>query len=352
MAKRKRHSYVDRAAAAEASQWLERLPNASAAEREEFTEWLRRSPVHVRELLLSGFVDDALSRFDSERKLPTTPRDADSNVVPLMDRMPPSDGSPGRSKGQWWRWISGIAAALTAVVVALLYFARGPNTETYATGIGEQRTIALADGSVVTLNVKTELDIDFSPQWRDIHLRSGQALFTVAHDSSRPFRVHVDGTTVQAVGTKFDVRRAGARTLVYVLEGRVRIEQPELAALPVSPVHSPSLPPVEITPGESVTIRQDGEVDPAARVDVSAMSAWRSRRLVFEERPLAEIADEFSAYVRSPTLTVEDAELRARLYTGSFDADRLDSFIDYLARDPSLQLERHGDRIIVRPAKP
>lgn len=349
MVKQRRHSHLDRAAAAEASEWLERLPNATPAEREQFAEWLRQSPVHVRELLLNDFVDDALSRFDSERKLPINLSASDSNVVALTDRMPASDAAPPRRRGRW-HWISGIAAAVTAVAVTLLYFVWSPNAETYATGVGEQRTIALADGSLVALNVKTELDVDFTPQWRDIHLRSGQALFTVAHDSTRPFRVHVNGTTVNAVGTKFDVRLAGTRTLVYVVEGRVRIEQPELAALTVSLLQSPRLPPVELTPGESAAIRQDGEVDPTAKVNVKIMSGWQSRRLVFEERSLTEIADEFSSYVRSPTLTVEGPELRARLYTGSFEADRLESFIAYLERDPSLEIVRDGDRVVVRPA--
>lgn len=348
MAKHRHHSHVNRAAAAEASQWLERLPEATPAERQQFADWLRQSPVHVRELLLGDFVDDALSRFDSECELPITLSASDSNVIPLTDRMPRSEDSAPRRTSRW-RWISGLAAALGAVAVALLLAVWSPKLETYATGVGEQRTIALADGSVVTLNVMTQLDVDFTPQWRDIHLLSGQALFTVAHDPSRPFRVHVNGTTVNAVGTKFDVRRAGARTLVYVVEGRVRIEHPKLAALTVSPVPAPNVP-VELTPGESAAIRWGGEVDPTAKVSEKAISAWQSRRLVFEERPLTEIADEFSAYVRSPTLIVEGAELQARLYTGSFGADRLDTFIDYLQLDPSLEIVREGDRVMVRPA--
>jgi transmembrane sensor len=236
------------------------------------------------------------------------------------------------------------------VAIALLYFVPAHDANRYATGIGEQRTVALADGSVVTLNVATELDVEFTPQWRDIHLRSGQALFTVAHDSSRPFRVHVDETIVKAIGTKFDVRRAGGGTLVYVVEGRVRIEPPELAALDDPSMRTPRLAAFDLTPGEGTTIRQDGHVDPTARINLKAMSAWQSRRLVFEERSLGDIATEFGSYVRAPKLIVEGAELRARLYTGSFDADRLDSFIDYLQRDASVEILRDGDRVIVRPA--
>ena len=349
MVKQRTHSHVDRAAAAAANQWLERLPTATPAENEEFAAWLKQSPLHVRELLLGDFIDDALSRFDSERKLSVTLPPNDSNVVPLGER-PPGETSPAPRPRPWRTWLGGVAAMLATVAVTLFYFGFNAGSPTYVTGIGEQRTVSLADGSLVALNVKTSLTVAFTAQWRDIHLQSGQALFTVAHDTSRPFRVHVNGTTVKAVGTKFDVRREGARAVVYVVEGRVRIEPPELASVSVTPMQSPRLAPVELAPGESAAIRQDGEVDPNAALNVKALSAWQDRRLVFEERPLSEIAAEFATYVRSPTLAVEGDDVRRRLYTGSFDADRLDNFISYLERDPSLAVVRDGERVIVRSA--
>jgi ferric-dicitrate binding protein FerR (iron transport regulator) len=102
--------------------------------------------------------------------------------------------------------------------------------------------------------------------------------------------------------------------------------------------------------GQGATVRQDGEITPPADVNLIAATAWQERRLIFEDRRLADIADEFAAYVRSPRLVVEGTELSGRLYTGSFDADRPDSFIDYLQRDASIEIVRSEDRVIIRQA--
>ncbi len=79
--------------------------------------------------------------------------------------------------------------------------------QTYATGIGEQRSIVLADGSTVDLNSRSKIRIRFSSERRGVELIEGQALFKVAKDHARPFVVDSDGTRVRAVGTQFDVYR-------------------------------------------------------------------------------------------------------------------------------------------------
>src|SRR3546814_5131662 len=57
----------------------------------------------------------------------------------------------------------------------------------YRTGIGEQRTFELADGSKVTLNTATEIRVDYRARERIVRLVRGQALFDVAHAPDRPF---------------------------------------------------------------------------------------------------------------------------------------------------------------------
>ncbi|WP_116808520.1 FecR family protein [Steroidobacter cummioxidans] len=338
MAKSKHHSQHDRLVAAEAGRWLERLPTASSAERQQFIAWLKQSPHNVRELLLSHVIDDGLSRIDPQRKLSTELHTGGSNVVEFSELRSPVERTTPKTSRRW-HWIAAAAATVAAVAATLLYLVQD-GTHTYQTGVGEQLTVALNDGSVVSLNVKTKLEVSLEPKARNIRMVSGQALFTVAHDSTRPFRVFADGSAVNAVGTKFDVHRTSERTEVYVVEGRVNIEHPQ--------AQTARLSNVQLTPGQGVTIHSDGAVGPPTKVDIAALSAWQNRRIVFEERSLAEIAEQFSAYVRSPTLVIEGDELRGRLYTGSFDADRVETFISYLQRDRSLTIERQGTRVIVR----
>ncbi len=89
--------------------------------------------------------------------------------------------------------------------------------------IGEQRSIALADGSTLELNSRSKVRVRYSEHERALELLEGQALFRVAKDTSRPFIVSCDGTRVRAVGTQFDVNKKRGGTVVTVVEGQVSV---------------------------------------------------------------------------------------------------------------------------------
>src|SRR4029077_5426176 len=77
----------------------------------------------------------------------------------------------------------------------------------YATALGEQRSLALSDGSTVQLDSLSKIRIRYGEHDRPVVLLQGQALFHVAKDTTRPFIVDIGQTRVRAVGTQFDVYR-------------------------------------------------------------------------------------------------------------------------------------------------
>ena len=82
-----------------------------------------------------------------------------------------------------------------------------------------------ADGSVVELNTDTEITVSLNDSSRD-QSALGEAFFTVASDSERPFTVFVAGATVRAVGTAFNIFRSSEQSaIVSVTEGIVRVEE-------------------------------------------------------------------------------------------------------------------------------
>ena len=93
----------------------------------------------------------------------------------------------------------------------------------FATGVGETRPVALADGSRILLDTRSRLRVDFTAGARDVELLEGQAHFEVAKDTHRPFRVRTRSAEVVAVGTMFDVATLPARTTVTLIEGRVNV---------------------------------------------------------------------------------------------------------------------------------
>jgi len=111
------------------------------------------------------------------------------------------------SKGWFTDWRRLAIAASIAVLTILggaLGLLKFPSP-IYATALGEQRSVRFEDGSTVELNSRSKIRVKYSKQERDVELIEGQALFHVAHDTSRPFIVAVGATRVRAVGTEFDV---------------------------------------------------------------------------------------------------------------------------------------------------
>ena len=93
----------------------------------------------------------------------------------------------------------------------------------YATAVGQQTTTVLPDGSQIILNTNSQIRVKYGDQYRQVHLLQGEALFTVAKNSSRPFRVYAGSGQIQAIGTAFSVYLKGPVVQVTVTEGRVAL---------------------------------------------------------------------------------------------------------------------------------
>ena len=102
----------------------------------------------------------------------------------------------------------------------------------YVTAIGEQKTITLADNSVVQLNTNSRLSVDYNDKLRGIHLIEGEAHFQVAHNPDLPFEVYTGTGVVRAVGTSFSVYIKHKQVEVVVDQGIVEIDTMPAPALP------------------------------------------------------------------------------------------------------------------------
>jgi transmembrane sensor len=265
------------------------------------------------------------------------------------------------------RWL----ALVASVVILLAGLAAGWSQygrATYSTGVGEQRSIAMRDGSTVELNSQSRVRIRLDDKQRTIELLRGQALFRVAKDSARPFVVRADNTAVRAVGTVFDVYRKNVGTIVTVVEGRVSVI-PEKMVVPATRIEDrpdqsrtrEANPVQQIIPRESVD-RRPGELllsageqlvvsratsaDPK-RVNVSAATAWTRRELVFEFAPLTEVAAEFNRY-NERKLVVESEKLRAFKISAVFRSTDSGSLVRYLEKMSGVRIEESEDTVRIR----
>lgn len=189
---------------------------------------------------------------------------------------------------------------------------------------------------MITLNADSLIKVRLEEASREIDLRRGEALFKVAHDPSRPFRVHTRVGFVQAVGTQFNVDdRVNGDTRVSVLEGKVRAV-------------SSSGKELVLSAGEEADIRRDGSISPREHPIVSNTVAWRQHRLVFDNATLEEMATEFNRYNQSVRLRVEGLEGARHRFDGSFEATDPQSFIEMLSKEPDLAIERGVGEVVIR----
>jgi transmembrane sensor len=78
------------------------------------------------------------------------------------------------------------------------------------------------------------------------------------------------------------------------------------------------------------------------RANVAAATAWTQRKLIFEHRPLGEVAEEFNRY-NHQAIDIRSPELRSQEVTGVFQANDPDSFVTFLAKIPDVNIERSAD---------
>jgi len=334
---RSRNPRIQAEVRAEAIEWLiafsEKEVNAEALRR--FNEWLRTSPEHVATYLrVAAFWQDA-DRIEPKhvRDIERLVRDAaaESNVYSLEARVAPR---PALDRPLRWFARPGFAAMALLLGVATLAVLWNTlfKAPTYATSVGELRTITLEDGSVVTLNAYSRITLSFTRTERLIELTEGQALFRVTKDPARPFIVQSNDAKVTAVGTQFDVNRKSSGTVVTVLEGRVSVAAPAEKSTPgrlTSPMLVSAGEQAIVTPAQASKHR---EPQPAN------VAAWTTGLLVFDSEPLREVARAFNRQ-NAKQLVIEDPELQELEISGVFPTAAEGSLTRFLH-------ERFGVRVV------
>jgi len=242
-------------------------------------------------------------------------------------------GRPVLARFSSWRMAAALVltCGLGAALAPTLGWQQGVR---HATAIGENRTIALADGSRLTLNTATRLRTAPGAA-RKVWLDSGEAWFDIAHDPAHPFVVEAGNSRVTVLGTRFTVRRDGPSTTVLVEQGRVRVTG--------SGERGES---VELTRHQEATASA-GRIVLAEHTDAQLEQrlAWREGRIVFDGATLAEAVAEFNRY-NERKLVVNDAQAAALRIGGSFAPTNVDGFVRLLEQGFGLQARR-GSRDIV-----
>ena len=327
---------------AEAVDWFLRLQKSSAAgsDRQSFSEWLLRSTAHVEEYLRVS-CSWHLVNLGAEGDLETAALVAEAkkhhetdNVVPLPSRFGRRSPPAGSAAVFFARPWPALAASLVAGIAVWAIYLGWHSPVTFQTVVGEQRSFALQDGSIVFLNTNSKVRVGWLPAQRHIELVRGEARFKVAKDARRPFIVATATAAVRAVGTVFNVRAEPFSTQVAVLEGQVDVTKEASIAIP-------SVAPVRLGAGERAAVSSLG-IQTDTGPPIESVMAWTERRLVFRDQPLDVVVHEFNRY-RTHPLILDDPALAALRISGVFDLNDTESLVAYLGTYETVRVARASD---------
>ena len=352
--------------AARATAWLIRLDRAGSPELwEELQQWLDSHPRHRAEFIRQR---TAWNRCDQLKLLRPADGTIDAELLSGIElveppevaqaagtQRPPGKAATAPSRGgrragvdlSRRGWLAAAAVTGLAILGAwALAFRDG--SQTYITAIGGRQQITLSDGSEVELNTDSMMRVRINNGRRDVVLIRGEALFHVAHDTSRPFLVTAAATLVRAVGTAFSVRiRADNSVDVVVTEGRVAVgsPRPDTAGEP------------ELTPSAAAVAAGEAAAVSRGRLTSRHLSAEELARklawtdpagphLSFWGETLSEVVGEFNRYnVRH--LSIADPQIQQIRFGGNFKASDLDGFVETLKAFHVIA-QNPGDPIEVR----
>lgn len=331
--------------------WLVRLraDNLSEDEMDEFAHWLAEDCLHSEAFAYAeDLFDDMVCAAASVTSPVCEVVDKAADVVNVVT-LPRALANPVQnqfSKSAMRRkiWLP-ITLAMAAVWLFSLILVMPENSHPldrllsdYHTVTGELREIQLADGSRILLNTNSAVSVNYDNSKRQITLRHGQARFTVAKDSLRPFEVRVDDLNVTALGTVFEIYRPDTDEIsVTVQQHAVRIDiQPDQQSSQL-----PGVAAVSVHEGQRLRYQRNGKLPKPEQVELQQTTAWQQHRLLINDRPLSALITELNRY-RVGRIFLSDAKLSSLRVTGVFSLDNPDDIVRTVCEVLGLQETQLG----------
>ncbi|QRY80583.1 FecR family protein [Pseudomonas sp. PDNC002] len=193
------------------------------------------------------------------------------------------------------------------------------------TGTGERRDFYLNDGSRLSLNAGSAVDLSFDANQRLILLRRGELVIQVAPDAQRPLIVRSAQGEARALGTRFLVSQEEHATRVVVLEHSVRVS---LASLDEWR---------DLAEGDAALL-DAGSIRPLR--DQASRADWLRGQLSVTDEPLDAVVDALRPYL--PGYVRVEPRARSLRVQGVFPLDRPEHALAALQETLPLEIRRFG----------
>lgn len=327
----------------EAAAWFSRMraDDVSEHDRARFEQWLQAAAEHrIAYAAFERFwsrTGDYASHSEVAEATHAAASAADEIEARIVAQQEPVATTAVRPRRR--RHLAMAASVCLAVLVTAFLALWPADNQAYQTRVGEQRSITLDDGSRITLNTDSRVQVRYSEGIRSVALERGQAYFRVAKEH-RPFEVSTRDGVVRALGTAFDVYQSQTGMVVTVAEGTVLVTDTADTGTSSQSKPAGDQGAKVLRAGERVAVSQQTQLE-QTRVEsapVERSVAWLGGKLIFDAEPLQQAVAEINRYSTKRVL-IGDAALAELRISGVFHVGESGDFVRSVSEYFSLRVE-------------
>ncbi|QHT65198.1 FecR family protein [Rhodocytophaga rosea] len=246
-----------------------------------------------------------------------------------------------------WLYKGAVAASVTVLLVLATWLIWGklydhsPLAHIHRTPYSQIKNITLPDGSQVVLNANSSLQ--YSSDWTDQKDRevqlTGEAFFDVVKKpgmANARFVVHTNGLMVVVLGTQFNVNNRRNKVEVVLQEGKVSLSKSGEIQTPVL-----------MAPGDFIEYTQGTNQMHRKKVNPLLYSSWKEDEMIFEAKPLIEIA-QILEDTKGIRVVFENDSLKKLSFTGTLPHQDMDNFFLVLSKSFGIEVIKQGNQIMFR----
>jgi transmembrane sensor len=222
---------------------------------------------------------------------------------------------------------------LLAVTGGSALFWRSASAKVYETEVGEQKHVALDDGSQLFLDARTRIAVSFSETARVVGLEYGRANFRVVPDLKRPFIVEAAERKIVATRCNFDVRCEDGKVQVVLIHGEADVK----------PASDPGGQGERLRAGERLVASND--IEKRDKPDLTHVLAWQTGYEMFDKENLAQVAEEMNRY--STTRLEVDSSAAGLKVSGMYRVGDNSAFAQSLAKLLPIAVRQNGDTLVL-----
>ena len=308
------------------------LGELNETQADDVSQWLAQSEQNLKRFehiaqIYSGKLTPTDTSFDSNR--------AWNKVTPKIIKTPFYQTPLFR-----------IAAAIIIILgsINLLFFlseTTPSTTEVFASN--EILNDTLQDGSIITLNERSKISYsnNFNTQTREVKLE-GEAFFDIERDTTKPFIIHLDQSSVRVLGTSFNIKSDPKDELVsvYVKSGVVLFKY-------LSNTKDSTYLSVKLLAGDKVVYNKRTQQLEATNDSSTATEIyWMNRELIFDGIRLGQVSGILESVYEVDIIITEEISKNC-LLTTNFQNANIDQIMEIIALTFELELEKTQDGYIL-----